>query len=101
MKIIADICIIPITGRISVRKEVTLAHTILKETGLPVQLHSYGTNIEGDYDTIMAALKEIFTQLHKTGTPRVTATLKIGSRIDKEQSMQDKIDAVQSQGEYS
>ena len=99
MKVIADICIIPITGRISVRKEVSMAHTILKETGLPVQLHSYGTNIEGEFDIIMAALKDIFAHLHETGTPRVTATIKIGSRIDKEQSMQDKIDAVQAQGE--
>ena len=99
MKIIADICIIPITGNISVRKEVAIAHNILKQTGLPVQLHSYGTNIEGSYDTIMSALKAIFDELHNTGVPRVTATIKIGSRIDKQQSMQDKIDAIQQPGE--
>ena len=101
MKVIADICIIPITGRISVRKEVAMAHSILKSTGLPVQLHGYGTNIEGDYDIIMSALKEIFNRLHQEGVPRVTATIKIGSRTDKPQSMQDKIDAVISEGENS
>ena len=99
MKIIADICIIPITGRISVRKEVAMAHEILKNTGLPVQLHGYGTNIEGEYDLIMAALKEIISRLHQNGVPRVTATMKIGSRTDKKQSIQDKIDAVLSEGE--
>ena len=101
MKVIADICIIPITGRISVRAEVAMAHKILKDTGLPVQLHSYGTNIEGEYDIIMTALKDIFIKLHESGTPRVTATIKIGSRIDKSQSMQDKMDAIQPQGEHS
>ena len=50
MKITADICIIPLSSSVSLRKEVAKAHRILSETGLPVQLHAWGTNIEGDYD---------------------------------------------------
>ena len=64
MKITADICIIPISGSISLRKEISVAHQILKDTGLPVQLHAWGTNIEGDYDEIMAALKKVHSTLH-------------------------------------
>ncbi len=96
MHVIADICVIPIKGEVSLRKEVAQAHRILKETGLPIMLHSYGTNIEGDYDTIMAAIKRIHETLHNEGTPRVSTSIRLGSRTDKEQHMSDKIDAVES-----
>lgn len=95
MKIIADICVVPITGRISVREEVALAHRILRDTGLPVQLHAYGTNIEGDYDVVMAALKRIHETLHERGVPRISSTIRLGSRTDKEQSLDDKVDVVE------
>ena len=98
MNVIADICVVPITGRISVRNEVAKAHRILRETGLPIQLHAYGTNIEGDYDLIMGALKQIHQELHADGVPRITTTIRLGSRVDKQQSMQDKVDAVREAG---
>lgn len=97
MKIIADICVVPFTGSISVRTEVARAHAILKETGLPVLLHGYGTNIEGEYRVIMEALERVHEELHAGGAPRISTTIRIGSRTDKEQSIQDKIDAVKSQ----
>ena len=97
MNVIADICVIPITGKVSLRKEVALAHKILKETGLPVQLHGYGTNIEGDMDTVLSAIKEIHRQLHENGIQRINTTIKLGSRIDKSQTIEDKITAVRQQ----
>jgi uncharacterized protein (TIGR00106 family) len=95
MQAIADICVIPITGKISVRKEVAQAHQILKETGLPVRLHGYGTNIEGDLETILAAVKRIHEELHQAGCPRISTNLRLGSRTDKEQTVRDKIEAVE------
>ena len=94
MHIIADICVVPITGRISVRAEVKRAHEILAATGLPVQLHAYGTNIEGEFDTVMAALKRVHEELHAAGVPRVSTNLRLGSRTDKVQHLDDKLAAV-------
>lgn len=94
MKVIADICVVPSTGRTSVRAEVARAHEILRETGLPVMLHGYGTNIEGDYDTIFAALKRVHEELHAAGAARLHTTIRLGSRTDKDQGIQDKLDAV-------
>ena len=96
MYITAEICVIPLNGKISLREEVALAHSILRKTGLHVDLHSYGTNIEGDYELIMNAIKEIHETLHNNGTPRVHTSIKIGSRKDKTQSLQDKVNAVDS-----
>jgi uncharacterized protein (TIGR00106 family) len=97
MKVIADICVVPNTGRTSVRKEVARAHAILEETGLKVHLHGYGTNIEGDYDTIFAALKRVHEELHASGTTRISTSIRLGSRTDKDQSIEDKIEAVREQ----
>ena len=96
MKVLAEVCIIPINGAISLRREIALAHSILKDTGCHVELHSYGTNIEGDFDVIMNAIKEIHQTLHANGTARLHTSMKISSRIDKEQSLQNKVDAVNS-----
>jgi uncharacterized protein (TIGR00106 family) len=96
MKVIADICVVPITGRISVREEVKRAHEILAGTGLPVRLHGYGTNIEGEYDVVFAALKRIHEELHAAGVPRISTSLRLGTRIDKDQSIDDKIRAVET-----
>jgi len=87
VKVIADICVVPLTGRVS-------AHQILAETGLPVKLHAYGTNIEGDYDVVFAALKRVHQELHAAGVPRISTNLRLGTRIDKDQGLDDKVRAV-------
>ncbi len=97
MKVIADICVVPYTGHTSVREEVALAHRILVDTGLPVLLHGYGTNIEGDYDTIFAALKRVHEELHERGAVRISTTIRLGSRTDKDQGIRDKLEAVRDQ----
>ena len=97
MNIIAEICVIPIGQGVSLRKEVAIAHQILKDTGLPIQLHSYGTNIEGDYDVIVEAIKNIHIALHAQGVSRLHTSIKFGSRNDKEQSLSSKIDAVRTE----
>ena len=56
MKVIADICVVPITGKVSVREEVARAHQILKRAGLDVVLHAYGTNVEGELSVVLDAI---------------------------------------------
>lgn len=97
MNVIVDLCVIPFTGRVSVRKEVARAHQILKDTGCETMLHGYGTNIEGDFDVIMAAIKRIHEELHAEGVVRISTSIRLGSRIDKAQSGADKINAVEDE----
>ncbi len=76
---------------------IATCHTVLKTFPITCTLHAYGTTIEGEWDDIMAAIKQCHTALHKDGVPRIHTQLKIGTRTDKTQSAQDKIDAVTSQ----
>ncbi len=97
MHVIADICVVPFTGRASVRSEVARAHQILAETGLPVLLHGYGTNIEGEFQVIAAALERVHEELHAEGAVRISTTIRLGSRTDKDQTVREKIQAVEAE----
>jgi uncharacterized protein (TIGR00106 family) len=92
---IADICVIPIGVGVSVSKEVTLCERILRDSGLKIHLHAYGTNVEGEWDAVFAALKRCHEELHKAGVARIATTLRVGTRTDKAQTMEDKVRSVE------
>ncbi|GAA5505235.1 MTH1187 family thiamine-binding protein [Novipirellula caenicola] len=94
MKVIVDLCVVPIGVGVSVSKYVAECQKVLQEAGLSHQLHAYGTNIEGNWDDVFAAIKRCHQRVHAIGAPRITTTIKVGTRTDREQSMQDKIDSV-------
>ena len=97
MKVIADLCVVPMGVGVSVSKYVTACEKVLKEAGLKTKLHAYGTNIEGDWDTVFNAIKQCHEVVHDMGAPRITTTLKFGTRVDRNQTMQDKVDSVHKQ----
>ncbi len=96
MKVHADLCVIPIGTGVSVGDYIAECQRVLEEAGLEHRMHAYGTNIEGDWDDVMAAVKRCHERVHAMGAPRISSSLKLGTRTDREQSLQDKIDSVQS-----
>lgn len=96
MKVLADLCVIPMGVGVSVSKYVAECEKALAEAGLTHHLHAYGTNIEGEWDEVMAAVKACHERVHAMGAERITTCLKLGTRIDRDQSLQDKIDSVRS-----
>lgn len=94
MKVIVDLCVVPMGVGVSVSKYVAECQKVLQEVGLEHQLHAYGTNIEGDWDDVFAAIKRCHERVHEMGAPRITTSIKVGTRTDREQSMKDKIDSV-------
>jgi uncharacterized protein (TIGR00106 family) len=94
MKVIVDLCVVPLGVGVSVSKYVALCQQVLEDAGLQIQLHAYGTNIEGDYDQVFAAIKACHEKIHAAGAPRITTTIKLGSRVDREQTMEDKLRSV-------
>ncbi len=96
MKVMIDLCVVPLGVGLSVSKYVVECERIVAAAGLSSQLHAYGTNIEGEWDDVFAAVKKCHEKVHEMGAPRITTTIKVGTRTDKEQTMQDKIDSVNS-----
>ncbi len=95
MKVIADVCVVPLGVGVSVSEYVTACERILKDAGLTTQLHAYGTNIEGEWDAVFAAIRKCHETVHAMGAPRISTTIKVGTRIDRDQTMADKVRSVQ------
>jgi uncharacterized protein (TIGR00106 family) len=95
MKAIVDFCIVPMGVGVSVSKYVAECEKILKEAGLTTMLHAYGTNIEGEWDEVFTAVKKCHEKIHEMGVPRISTTLRVGTRTDRDQTMEDKIKSVQ------
>jgi uncharacterized protein (TIGR00106 family) len=91
MKALAEIQVVPLGVGVSVRKEVMRAHEIIKQSGLVVQLHAYGTNVEGELETILGAIARIHETLHAEGVVRIVTNVKIGTRTDKDASLSGKL----------
>ncbi len=91
MKAIAEVQVIPIGSGVSVREEVKRAHGLLEEAGLNAQLHSNGTNLEGELQDIFAAIVRVHEALHAAGTSRLSTHIKIGTRTDKEPTLAGKL----------
>lgn len=94
MKVIMDLCVVPLGVGVSVSEYVVACHTVLKKAGLKTQLHAYGTNIEGEWDEVMTAVKSCHETVHSMGVPRITTTMKLGTRIDRQQTLEEKIASV-------
>ena len=96
MKVIMDLTVSPFGVGLSVSEYIAACHMIFDEAGLKTNLHAYGTNIEGDWDEVFAAVKKCHETLHQMGVPRLTSSIKVGTRTDKPQTMDDKVDSVKS-----
>jgi uncharacterized protein (TIGR00106 family) len=96
MKAIADLAIIPIGVGVSLSEYVAACEQILADAGLEPQLHANGTNVEGEWSVIAAAIERCHQKLHQMGAPRVSTNLRLGTRVDRDQKMSDKIESVRS-----
>jgi uncharacterized protein (TIGR00106 family) len=95
MKVIVDFCLVPLGVGVSVSKYIVECERILTKAGLKTQMHAYGTNIEGEWDEVFIAIKRCHEHIHEMGVPRISTTIKLGTRTDREQTMEDKIRSVQ------
>ena len=96
MRVIADFCVVPLGVGVSVSEYVAACERILRDADLNPQLHAYGTNIEGEWDDVFAAIKSCHEQIHTMGAPRISTTLKLGTRTDRTQTMADKVRSVET-----
>ena len=94
MKVLVDLCIVPIGVGVSLSSYVAACEKVLTGAGLKTSLHSYGTNIEGEWEDVFAAVKRCHEVVHDMGAPRITTTIKLGTRTDRTHSMEDKVRSV-------
>jgi uncharacterized protein (TIGR00106 family) len=83
MKATAELQVIPLGQWVSVRKEIRRVVDLLQGHDFIIETHASGTNIEGNLEDILAAVKQIHEVLHAEGSVRLVSLLKLETRIDK------------------
>ena len=96
MNVHVDLCIVPIGVGVSVSRYIVACEDILDEFKLSHTLHAYGTNIEGEFDTVFSAIKACHEKVHAMGAPRISTSIKLGTRVDRQQSLKEKVESVES-----
>jgi len=95
MHVVADLSVVPVGTDPSVSHYVKTCRQIIEQAGLCHRVHAHGTNVEGEWETVMQAMKQCHQTLHEMGAPRLSSTLKLGTRTDKpEQSLTEKVEQV-------
>ena len=95
MRVIVDVCVVPIGVGVSLSAYVAACGEVIEAAGLKQVPGPNGTAIEGEWDAVFACVKACHERLHQNGVPRIHATLRVNTRIDREQSFRDKVSSVQ------
>jgi uncharacterized protein (TIGR00106 family) len=98
MRVIAEICVVPIGVGVSVSEHVAACERIFTAAGLKHELHANGTNLEGEWDVVLAAVKQCHMALHAAGVVRIMSTLHLHTRTDRVQTLADKVQSVRAKG---
>lgn len=94
MKVLADICIVPMGAGASVSKYVRELKILFKESGLTFEMHANGTNIEGNLADVAALIERCEARLAEMGIERTFFSMRFSTRRDKDQSMADKMKSI-------
>ncbi len=81
---LAEFSVVPIGKGISISPYVAKALDIVDRSGLDYRVNPMGTVVEGDWDKILALIKDCHTTLLKE-TGRVITTITIDDRTDKKE----------------
>ena len=95
MNVSVDLCVVPVGLEGSLAPWVAICHGLIQESGLEYELGPNGTAIEGDWDAVFACVKRCHERLHGEGVPRIHTTLRVNTRVDREQSFRDKVPSVE------
>jgi uncharacterized protein (TIGR00106 family) len=96
MHVIVDFTVVPVGVGVSLSEYVATCERILQESGLTYELHANGTNVEGEWDQVFAAIRRCHETLHEMGVPRIHTDSKLGTRTDRSQKMAEKLSSVRN-----
>jgi uncharacterized protein (TIGR00106 family) len=96
MRVIVDLCVVPLGVGVSLSPYVAACERTLGEAGLAPVLHANGTNIEGEWAEVFEAIRRCHEVVHAMGAPRIATTIQVGTRTDRKQTLADKVKSVES-----
>lgn len=95
MKVSAMLNVIPIGTGVSLSRYVAACERVLTESGLEPRLHAHGTNVEGEWEQVVGAIRRCLEAVHSMGVPRISTFVKLGTRTDRETAMDEMVASVE------
>ncbi len=83
MQATAELQLIPLGEGVSVRHRIRRVIEILQGFDFVLETHASGTDIEGEMQDILNAVRQVHEELHADGCVRLISYLKLESRTDK------------------
>ena len=91
---LAAFSITPLGGTESVSEQVAAAVRIVRESGLPNETNAMFTNVEGDWDEVMALIKRCVDEV-ALAAPRVSVVIKVDHRPGVSDALHAKVSSVE------
>jgi uncharacterized protein (TIGR00106 family) len=91
---IAAFSITPLGIGASVSEPVADAERLVRESGLPNETNAMFTNVEGDWDEVMALIRACVMTVAEAA-PRVSVVIKIDHRPGVTDALSGKVDAIE------
>ncbi len=91
---IAAFSITPLGIGIAVSEPVAEAVRLVRDSGLPNETNAMFTNVEGEWDEVMALIKTCVMTVAETA-PRVSVVIKIDHRPGVTDALHGKVDAIE------
>ena len=92
---IAELSIVPLCEAESLSPYVAEAFKIIEASGVSHEHHAMGTNLEGDWDEVMAVIKACRDRLLEM-SDRVSLSIKIDDRLGATGRLTKKVDSARS-----
>ena len=94
MQVIVDFTLVPVGAGVSLSAYIAEVERVLGRSGLYHEMHANGTDLEGEWDAVMAAIRACHEAVHAMGAPRIHTSINLGTRSDRDQRMADKLASV-------
>lgn len=94
MRVAAEIAVLPLGVEGTLTNYVAACERIFEEAGLTPQLHALGTEVVGEWDTVMSAVRRCQETIHEMGAGRVITDLKLSTRTDREPDLESPVEHV-------
>ena len=96
MKVIVDLCVVPIGVGVHLAPYIAAARRCSQKPASRSSCIPTARAIEGEWEPLFAAIEACHQAVHAMGCPRIYTTVKINTRTDKEQTLEDKVASVRA-----
>ena len=95
MSVLLEFSMTPLGKGESVSKYIAPSLDIIDNSGVSYQLNPMGTVLEGEWDQVMAVVKDCYEKMRQDCN-RITCSLKIDARENKDNRLKSKIESVEN-----